>query len=87
MRSKKNKYEIYKESMMLFVDNEIPENLFKKFLNDNTGESTLDMQCWLIENMKDTISDWCTGIGIIESIEHLYKTALENGNLSFENKI
>ena len=35
--------------------------------------------------MRGEIMDWCTGIGIIESVEHLYKTALENGNLSIEN--
>jgi hypothetical protein len=32
--------------------------------------------------MNPGISDWCTGIGIIEAVEHLYQTALENGNLS-----
>jgi hypothetical protein len=28
--------------------------------------------------------DWGLGIGIIEAVEHLYETALENGNLSME---
>ena len=37
--------------------------------------------------MRGEIMDWCTGIGIIEAVEHLYKTALENGNLSIKNEM
>ena len=59
----------------------------KYYMNDEDGEATSRLQCWVVNNMRGEIMDWCSGIGIIEAVEHLYKTALENGNLSIGNGV
>ena len=84
MRSTKTKEQIFTNSLSLFVDEPIPNELLQNYLNDTTGDYTSDLQGWIVFHMKDEISDWCTGIGIIEAVKHLYNTALENGNLSLD---
>jgi hypothetical protein len=59
--------------------------MLNDYMNDEDGEATFELQCWIVNNMRSEILDWCTGIGIIEAVENLYETALENGNLSIEN--
>lgn len=81
MRSNKTKEQIYRNIFSLFSDVELPNEILKEYLYLN---DSYNLQLWLVSNMKDELSDWCTGIGIIESAEHLYQCALENGNLSFE---
>lgn len=79
--STKTREEILKEAFSLFVNRKIPDNIFQEYINDTEGEGTSNLQCWIVNNMRGEIKDWCTGIGIIEAVEHLYKVAKENGNL------
>jgi len=83
-RSKKTKEQIFRETFALFTNNRIPDNLFNNYMNDEDGEATILLQEWVVNNMRGEIEDWCTGIGIIEAVEHLYEVALGNGNLSEE---
>ena len=76
------KEKIYRDSFSLFTNGRIPDGMFNDYINDKEGEATLILQWWIIDNMRGEISDWCTGIGIIEAVEHLYNCALENGNLT-----
>ena len=73
------KQEIAKTFFQLFVKNEVPDNMVFNYLNDIDGEPTLIFQVWITNNMKQSISKWCTGIGIIESFERCYNASLENG--------
>lgn len=82
MESNKTKHQIYMDGFRLFVDKPIPTELLTNYMSDADGEATSEFQFWLIDNMRKSILDWCTGIGIIETVEHLYQTALENGNVN-----
>lgn len=73
--------EYLKEGFALFVDKEIPKNIFEEYYNDNKGEGIYNIQEWIINNLKDHIAEWCTGIGVIEAVEHIVRTAYENGNI------
>jgi hypothetical protein len=87
MRSTKTKEQIFRDGFGLFTNGQIPNDMFNDYMNDEDGEATSRLQWWCVDNMRGEIMDWCTGIGIIEAVEHLYKTALENGNLSIENEM
>jgi hypothetical protein len=82
MKSNKTKEQIFRDSLSLFVNEYIPDDILKSYLNDEDGEATMELQGWILNNMRGEIQDWCTGIGIIEAVEHLYETALENGNIN-----
>lgn len=82
MRSKKTKQEIFMDSYRLFITKEIPPQMMHDYLNDQDGDATSNLQSFIVLNMRKEISDWCTGIGIIEATELLYNEALYNGNLS-----
>ena len=75
------KEELAKNFLGLFVDSEIPDQLIEDYLDDEDGEGTSNLQAWIIYNMKSSISDWCTGIGVIEAFELNYNAALENGHI------
>lgn len=66
-----------KDVIQLFTNGSIPSDILKGYLEDETGEGSMLMQSWIINNMRGEILGWCTGIGIIEAAEHLYETALE----------
>ena len=87
MRSTKTKEQIFRDGFGLFTNGQIPNDIFNGYITDEDGEATFELQCWIVNNMRGEIMDWCTRIGIIEAVEHLYKTALENGNLSIENEM
>lgn len=82
MRSNKTKEKVFRDSFSLFANGYIPNDILNNYLNDEDGESTAILQEWILTNMRGEISDWCTAIGIIEAVEHLYETALENGNIN-----
>jgi len=84
MRSKKTKEQIFKDGFNLFFTKPIPCGLLDAYLNDTSGEGSLNLQYWISCNMRSELIDWSTAIGIIEAVEHLFYTALENGNLSVE---
>jgi hypothetical protein len=84
MRSLKTKEQIFRDGFSLFVNGCIPDDIFEGYMNDEDGEATLKLQIWIVNNMRGEICDWATGIGIIEAVELLYESALENGNLSIE---
>jgi hypothetical protein len=69
------------EGFSLFVDKEIPKNIFLDYYEDKDGEGTYNIQEWIINNLKDHIAEWCTGIGVIEAVEHIVITAYENGSI------
>jgi len=81
MRSNKSKEQIYKDSFSLFVNGTIPDKLLKDYLSDQDGESSTNMQQWVVDNMKSEIIDWSTGIGIMDAVDTLYNEAKANGNL------
>lgn len=82
MRSTKTKEQIFRDGFSLFTNGQIPNEIFNNYMTDEDGEATSRLQWWCVDNMRGEIMDWCTGIGIIEAVEHLYKTALENGNFA-----
>lgn len=84
IRSKKTKEQIFRDGFAMFVNRYIPDYLFNNYITDEDGEGTSKLQEWIINNMREDIMDWCTGIGIIEAVEHLFQVALSNGNLSEE---
>ncbi len=86
MKSKKTKPQIYRDAFSLFVKSEIPDSIFNGYMNDGDGKGTLNLQEWIVNNLKPGIDDWCTGIGIIESVENLYKVAVENSNVEPESE-
>jgi hypothetical protein len=85
MRSTKTKEQIFRDGFRLFTSGQIPNDMFNAYMSDEDGETTFELQSWIVNNMRGEIMDWCTAIGIIEAVEHLYETAFENGNLSIEN--
>lgn len=77
MKSNKTKEQILRDGFDCFVNGRIPDDIFNAYLNDEDGESTYRLQGWILNNMKGWMMDWCTGIGIIEAVEHLYQCAKE----------
>ena len=76
----KNRSEIFRTFFRLFTVGEIPDEIFDNYISDiNDGEYSLELQDWVINNTHDHLTDIITGIGIIESVEHLYKCSYENG--------
>ena len=83
-RSNKTKEEIFRDGFSLFVNKIVPKPLLDGYLKDLEtfdGEATSNLQVWIVNNLKPELNDWITGIGIIEAVELLYNSALENGNL------
>jgi hypothetical protein len=89
VRSNKTKERIFRDGFSLFVNGHIPDDIFQEYMDDliiKDGRGSFKLQCWIVYNMKDDIDDWVTGIGIIEAVELLYESALENGNLLTEEE-
>jgi hypothetical protein len=86
LRSTKTKEQIFRDGFSLFVNGCIPEDIFQDYLNDKDGEATSRLQFWIVDNMRGEIYDWATGIGVIEAVELMYTSALENGNLNKQHK-
>jgi len=84
MRSIKTKEQIFRDGFSLFVNGQIPDDIFQGYMNDEDGEATSRLQFWIVDNMRGEIYDWATGIGIIEAVESMYESALANGNLNHE---
>lgn len=78
MRSTKTKEQIFRDGFSLFTNGQIPNEIFNSYMNDEDGDTTSRLQWWCVDNMRGEITDWCTGIGIIEAVELLYENA--NGN-------
>lgn len=87
MRSTKTKEQIFRDGFGLFTNGQIPNDIFDGYMKDEDGEATFKLQCWILNNMRGEIIDWATGIGIIEAVELLYNSALENGNLSIKDEM
>ena len=81
MKSSKTKEQIFRDGFRLFTNGQVPNDIFNAYMSDGDGQATFELQSWLLNNMKSEIMDWCTSIGIIEAVEHLYQTALDNGNI------
>lgn len=86
IKSNKTKEQVYRETFALFTNGHIPDEIFNAFMNDEYGEGASRMQFWCVDNMRGEIMDWCTGIGIIEAVEHLYQCAVENGNFKTQSE-
>lgn len=69
-----------KDIFDLFLNKEVPDNIFDGYQRDDE-ESYLKLQDFIGMHMKKEILSWSTSIGIIEASEHLYKCAVENGNI------
>lgn len=78
---KKTKLQVYTSALSLFVKVPVQEELITAYFNDEDGEATFSLQSWILNNMRDEIADWCTGIGVIDSLDLLYDEALFNGNV------
>lgn len=87
MATNKFKEQIFRDAFALFTNGRIPDDIFNAYMNDETGEATSKLQFWILANMRGEIVEWCTGIGVIEAVEHLYQTALENGNILTNSKL
>jgi hypothetical protein len=86
MRSTKTKEQIFRDGFSLFVNGQIPDDIFQGYMNDEDGEATSRLQFWIVDNMRGEIYDWATGIGIIEAVELMYESALANGNNKMDKK-
>ena len=87
MRSTKTKEQIFRDGFGLLTNGQIPNDIFNGYMADEDGEGTFELQCWIVNNMRGEIMDWATGVGIIEAVELLYESALENGNLSIKDEV
>jgi hypothetical protein len=87
MRSTKTKEQIFRDGFGLFTNGQIPDDILNNYLIDEDGEATFELQCWINNNVRGEVMDWITGIGIIEAVELLYESALENGNLSIKDEM
>lgn len=87
IKSKKTRSEILKGTIELFTSIPVPADIFEAYVNDryvtNDGDGTMLMQEWIINNLRPSLSDWATGIGVIEAAEGMYECAKENGNLLY----
>lgn len=81
MKSTKTKEQVYRESFNLFTAVPVPEDLLSSYLVDEYGEASLELQSWIVNNLRKEISDWATGIGVIEAVDLLYNSAVENGTI------
>lgn len=77
----KTKLQIYRDAFGLFCTRPITNDMILNFINDVDGAGTYCIQEWITNNMKPSIEDWATAIGIIESVEHMYNSALSNANI------
>lgn len=84
IRSNKSKEQILRDAFGLLTNGRIPDDIFNEYIDNVDGDGSWRIQEWCVNNMKESIADWCTGIGIIEAVEHLYDVALENGNIKTE---
>ncbi len=75
---------VRKDVFELFLQKPVPEDIFNNYVTDKNGEGLLILQDFCINNMKREILNWCTGIGIIEACEYLYRCAVENGNIKID---
>jgi hypothetical protein len=73
-----NKKQIIKEGLSIFINKEIPDNIFEPYFNNQ--DSTY-LQEFVLNNLKPGVGNWITGIGIIEAVELIYESAVENGNI------
>jgi len=69
-----------KDIFNLFLNKEVPDDIFEGYLRDDE-DCYLKLQDFIGENMKKEMLSWSTTIGILEASEHLYKCAVENGNI------
>lgn len=81
MKSTTTKEKIFRDAFGLFTNGYIPYEIFNAYMNDSDGEGSLRMQCWCIGNVRGDVMDWITGIGVVEAVELLYKSAIENGTI------
>jgi cell division protein ZapA (FtsZ GTPase activity inhibitor) len=68
---------IYSEAFSLFCNGE-PPHLDKLAIDALDHKEFLELQEWSVNNAKVT---WMTGIGIIEAVDSLVYSAVENGNI------
>lgn len=52
MKSNKTKEQIYKETFDVFTKKEVPLKMLRAYMNDEDGQATSDLQCWIVNNMK-----------------------------------
>jgi len=69
-----------KDIFNLFLNKEVPDDIFEGYLRDDE-DCYLKLQDFIGANMKKEMLSWSTTIGILEASEHLYKCAVENGNI------
>ena len=80
IKNKEDKKNIYRAAFSCLVNGYIPDKILDDYL-DEKGDGFAKLQGWVVNNMRGELMDWCTGVGIIEAVEHFYETALENGNI------
>ena len=85
MKSNKTKLEIYQDVFRLFLKFEVPSDMLLSYIHDKDGEAASVIQEFIVNNLEDEITDWCTGIGVMETADLLYKEALANGNVNVES--
>lgn len=74
--------DIFKKTISLFI-NEVPDKLIDDYLENE--EKIYPLTTFILNNMKDEIKGWATGLSIIESVEFIIKEAISNGNLKINN--
>lgn len=82
----KTKFEIYKSAFGLFLNENVPDSMLHQYLdNIQYPDYHIEIQNYIIDNMKKEILDWNTGIGIIDAVDSMYDEAVSNGNVKIIN--
>jgi len=75
-----DKINILNHLFNLFVNKSIPEYILINYINKSHSFYFLELQDFISNNLKEEFN-YLTGYGVIESVELLYKSAVENGNI------
>lgn len=76
----KNKFEYFQDVFRLLLKKEVPEDILKGYIDLDNENDYLRLVDFIGMNMKDEI-DWSTCVGLVEAVEHMYKEAVNNGNI------
>ncbi len=88
MTKLERKLDIHKKLFSLYLTKEVPEDILKLYfggLRKRDNEGFRELQEFIVNHLKPEVT-FLTGYGIIESVEKLIETTVENGNMTMSYK-
>lgn len=73
------KFEIYKQTFRLFLNEDVPDKLIVSYLEHEDNDYQL--QDFIGLHMKKELLKWSTAIGIMDAVDIMYNEAISNGNI------